>query len=88
MNPVVLTLRFDTLPVMAALGDLQALHAALAHRHGEQYRALDRRIEAVIVAIVPADFAATELGAGEFVLTAPEAVTAILRDARALGLIA
>ena len=68
------------------LEDVMHVHRALARRHGPQFRALERRIEALPKASTDAGFIESHyLGDGRFMVTLGPVVTEILRDARRLG---
>lgn len=72
---------------MDALDLVISAHQALAKRHGDQFRGLERRIEAIIE---DGDLGKTDmhdLGDGEFELSAPSKLTELIRDARELGVI-
>lgn len=87
MAATIATLTFETACLSDAIAELQLVHAALARRHGAQFRELDRRIEALTED--PTGIVAMHwLGAGA-VLAAPSGeLTEILRMSRQLGVIA
>lgn len=82
-----LTISMETEAVRDAIEALAGVIERLARRHGERFRALDRRIDAFLDA--PDDPVAHE-AAGEdgllLIFGAPPKLAAILRDARAMGL--
>lgn len=81
-----LGLTIEAEPVYDAVDLLGRAHQALARRHGERFRALEREIEALADAELglgdPHD-----LGDGHFIFAAPARLTALIAKARALGVI-
>lgn len=70
-----------------ALDLVIAAHKALTMRHGDEFRALERRIEATIESGDLGKIEHHDLGEGQFELSAPSKLTELIRDARALGVI-
>ncbi len=86
MAQITFDLRLDDTPVMLAAHELAEVVSRLASRHGDRFRRLERRIEALVD--VEWTDTLTTVGAGNFVVRAPPEWTAILTDARALGVLA
>lgn len=82
-----LTISMETEAVLDAIEALGGVVERLARRHGDRFRALDRRIEAFLA---EPDAPVVHEVAGEdrllLMLAAPPTLAAILRDARAMGL--
>lgn len=70
-----------------AVDTLQRIHELLAKRHGEAFRALERRIEALADAPSWGDVGHADLEPGRVVLFASPMLTQIIADARDLGVI-
>lgn len=83
----VVGLSFDFSASLDTLDLVIAAHQALAKRHGPQFRALERRIEAVIESGDLGKIEHRDLGDGQFALSAPSVLTDLAREARLLGVI-
>lgn len=70
-----------------AIDTLQHIHEALTKRHGEAFRALGRRIEALADEPNYGEMGHADLEPGRVVLFAPTLLAKIIADARALGVI-
>ena len=71
-----------------AIDTLVLIHERLAYRHGETFRALDRRIEGLAETnLRPATIHQMTGGGLTLIPEVPEAVRSIIADARALGVI-
>ena len=79
------TLKIENDLLLDAGRDLMRLHALLASRHGEQYRALQRRIDAL--PDTPFTPELTSLDDETLIFKVPGVWATILSDARKLGLI-
>lgn len=70
-----------------ACAELVRIHFALRGRHGDAYRALDKRVGRVLHdpdgIVLPEPL---PLPGGRMVFALPDDIAAILRDARALGI--
>ena len=66
-----------------AAAELSRIHAALTHRHGDPFRALEQRIEALMEG--PFKPKVTSLGSGHLAMAPPVEWTRIIVEARALG---
>lgn len=87
MARITLSLTLDSAIAVDAVGELQAIVQALASRHGQPFRDLDRRIERFLdTGPGPADVDVQDLGEGQFVAFASGELAAILKAARQLGL--
>lgn len=78
-------LSLETDLVADAARDLLAVHAAIGKRHGDQFRALDRRLMALPIDAGKPGLHALEPGL--LVATPPQEWLDILAEARRLGLI-
>lgn len=88
-----LSLAYETSAVMDAIALLEAAHVALAKRHGQRFRDLERKIEAMAedgeqrlvgeMVQLP-----TEFGSILLVAQAHPELTALIREARDMGVIA
>lgn len=88
MAQMTMMLNFEMDLIGDAAADLKAVFRALAHKHGAPYRALERRIEALIDG--EAEFGKPEfhrIDGSRFVVAPGGELKSILQDARALGVI-
>ncbi len=86
MAQINLTLTAETELLHDAANDLLRAHEALAGRHGDRFRQLERRIETVGEAIVePGEAVALE--PGRWIFAAPPAWLALIAQAKAMGVI-
>lgn len=77
---------FDTSALQDAVDELLEAHEALAALHGEPYRALEARIDALVRKDLPGPEVHRLVG-GPLMLSPPEEVQAILAEARRLGIL-
>lgn len=75
--------------VIDAMEEIQAAHLKLRGRHGDRFRALDRRLATLFKQGATALIAEEPeyLGDGHFVFASSDAVQGILKEARHLGVI-
>lgn len=85
MADALMKLRIESDAVVDAARELNALSDTLRNRHGEAYRALLRRIDAIEVVTFEPIIKTTDDGA--IIMTPPAEWTAILAEARKLGVI-
>lgn len=85
-----LTVRFEMEAVTEACADINRTCVALAHRHGEVFRQLERDILAMAESINAGSVPAPDLhdlGDGIVVFAPPKPIPDLLRRARQLGVI-
>ncbi len=73
--------------VLDAVRDVQRIHALLTKRHGDAFRALERRIDALSEMADWGEWGQADLEPGRFVLFVPAALAQIIADARSLGVL-
>lgn len=81
-------LRIETEPVTEAIAELERILGALPGHHGDAYRALERAIEALADPPQPQPVLRTltgEDGVAMLVMTPPPEFTALIREAKRLG---
>lgn len=66
---------------------LALIHQRLAGRHGETFRALERRLDAVARGELDSGFPVHQLEPGRLILAPSAQLLALVADARALGVI-
>lgn len=88
MAALTITLEAETDLIQDAIGDIQWIFSLLARRHGEQFRELERRIERLMEGQLEMSPPRAEpLGDCRWIFLPPPELTAIIRDAKALGVI-
>lgn len=75
----------ETDPIMDAARDLAAARNAVTKRHGDQFREFERRLDALMESGLEPRLQGLE--DGTLIVTAPQAWTDLLAEARKLGLI-
>ena len=85
MAQVTLTLIAETDLTLDAIDDMARIHQALARRHGDRFRQLERRIETLLDDHGLGEFEMIDLGEGHMVMTVPSRIANILTDAAAMG---
>ena len=80
-----MTLTAETSFIQDAIVTVSRVHDALSRRHGQRFRALDRRIEAIAEGFTVPE--PVHLGDCIFCFPAPPEFVAIIAEARALGVI-
>lgn len=83
---VVAEIVFEAEALGDALSDLRAVWEALPARHGDRFRSLERKIEALFVAETT-EAPRLHMMGDRVILAAPDVITALLVEARALGLL-
>jgi hypothetical protein len=88
MAKLVLAFAVEMDLVRDCLDDLMRIHEALTYRHGDRFRSLERRIEAVEEDLTGTEaFGWPEIEPGRMVMTPPPRWVALIEEARALGVI-
>jgi len=82
---IFLHLEIETDLLDDAIAELVRIHQALAYRHGDAFRALDRRIEEIAEGGLPEAPMLESLGGGRFVAIPPAALLALIAEAVILG---
>lgn len=85
MTQVVTSLTIETDLIGDAIDRMVDIHAALARRHGDAFRTLERRIETVVETGVLGDFRIHAIGDGHMVAGVPQVLAGIIQEAAALG---
>lgn len=67
------------------VADLGHIHEALTHRHGEQFRRLERAIESWVDSDWSGEIECLKLGNGRSIMTPPASGLALVARARELG---
>jgi hypothetical protein len=81
-----MTITIESEPIWDAVNDIVHIHQALTHRHGDRFRALERKI----AALGEGSWGVAgqrELCGDHVVLTPPARLRSIIREARDLGVI-
>lgn len=88
MAAIIMTMSMEMELVSDAIDALLLAHSRLSKHHGDAFRALDRRIEALLEEDDLGRLDMLPLGAdGRFVVTPPEKLQALVDEARRLGVI-
>lgn len=87
MARLVVHLTAETELIHDALDSLQRLHAALARRHGDSFRRLERDLDATLTSLQPAEIGHQHLAAATFVLTPPAAWLDLIARGHRLGVL-
>lgn len=88
MARLVLTLTAETELISDAVADVDRIFRALAKFHGDAFRELECRIDRLVDVEEPmSPPTAHWIGQGHVVFEPPSEIKAIIRDARALGVI-
>jgi hypothetical protein len=82
---VVITIESEPIADIAA--SLALIHERLTHRHGDRFRALERRVERVCAGELTEPFLVRQLEPDRLVLTPSGELLDIVADARKLGVI-
>lgn len=77
---------FETDLIGDAVAEVLHIHEALGRRHGDRFRQLERRIEALADGEI-GTLGMIDLEPCRFVVTPPASLSSIIADARALGVI-
>lgn len=83
MAQVIAALRLETDAIQDVLLELIAIREALFSRHGDRFRDMQRRIEA-LADLKTDDIVLHNLAPGHYYASAPSAFTSLLADARAV----
>ncbi len=83
MAQITMVLIAETELAHDAIADVSRIHHALASRHGDRFRKLERRIDALTDDIGDCDL--ISIGDGRMVMTVPSRIAAVLAEAKALG---
>jgi len=78
---------FETDRIADAADTCLRIHEALARRHGQRFRDLERRLEALPDLDDWGEIELASIEWGRFVMTVPPVLTAIIQEARDLGVI-
>lgn len=78
---------FETDLIQDAVDTCLRIHDALAKRHGQRFRDLERRMEALVDLDDWGEIEFARIEWGRFVMTVPPALSAIIQEARDLGVI-
>ena len=86
MAQVTMVLTAETDLTLDAIDEMARIHQALARRHGDWFRQLERRIETLLDDHGLGEFEMIDIGEGHMVMTVPSRIANILTDADALGI--
>lgn len=78
---------FETDLLWDVVNSLQIVHRRLASRHGDPFRALERKLAGCADLLTRETIGFADIGDGVVVMTPPPALVALVDEARALGVI-